>query len=325
MRTVFPAILAVSAFTFGQTSTFSGPISGFTFDPATQSIRAVIGTLGSASLGPSLAGTLDFASIAPRQNYAVAVRRGQTVLLSALGIAPAQVTVLSEASVPDGVAWSDDGSVAVLYSRLSNWIQICTGLPASVSVGPQVSVPTGQLAVVATDAHGQRVVVGVGGDQAGIYQVQSGESFSLLLQISAPVSLAFSPDASTLYALDQATNQISQINLSNFAVQTLSAGAADAIAIRAAVDNSGDNVLYVAGRSSQILLVVDPDTLQTIATATLSFTPAMIAPLGANGFLLAQRSNVHNLLWTFAATAQPSIYFVPAPATDSVHPEAPPR
>lgn len=319
------AILSSAAFVVAQPSTFSGPVPGFTFDPATRSVRAVIGSLGSATLGPSVAGALDFASVAPRQNYGIAVRRGQVFFISALGQPPASVTPLAGASIPDGVAWSDDGSVVVLYSRSGNWVQICTGLPGSISPGPQVTVSAGSLAVVAADAQGQDVVIGVGGAQAGVYQLQSGQTFSPLLQIAAPISLAFSPDGSTLYALDQATNQISEINLSNSAVQTWPAGAGDAIAIRAAVDSAGDNVLYVAGRGSQVLLAVDRGTHQTIATAPLSFAPAIIQPLGANGFLLAQRSSPQDLLWTFTATAQPSVYFVPATATDSPTREVPRR
>lgn len=314
-------LLGVSIPAIAQTSAFSGPVPGFLFDPATHSVRAVLGSLGSASLGPSLAGTVEFAAMAPGQNYGIAVKRGAVIFISGLGQAGVASSALAGASVPDHVAWSDDGSVAVLSSQSGNWIQICTGFPSSIQVGTPFAVSVGPVTVAATDAHGRRVVVGVGGDQAGVYELAQDGSFSPLLQIASPVALSFLPDASALYALDQATNQISELSFGNGGFATWSAGAVDAIAIRAAVDNAGDRVLYVAGRASQVLVALDQTSHQPIASVPLSFSPTMIEPLGAAGFVLAQRSTAQDLLWTLRATAPPGIYFVPAPAIERHPPE----
>jgi hypothetical protein len=317
MRRVFlflvtlPSIQALLA----QPSGVSGPMEGFTFDRPTRSIRAVIGSLGSASLGPAALNQLDFASIAPRQNYGIAFRRGQFMFVSQLGAAHVSETSLQEPSfAPDGMVWSDDGSVAVFYSQTGGWIQTFTGFPTSVNAGSQISISPlgGSLSAVATDLHGQSVAVGTTGDHAGVYISASGQGFVPLVDLSNPVALAFSPDGSTLYALDGATNQVSELNLASSAVQTLPLGTKDAVALMATRNASNLNVLYVAGRGDHLLLAFDPSTQQQIASVPLSFAPAAIVPLGPNSFLLGSRTGANDPLWSFRNGSQPTVYFVPA-------------
>jgi len=321
------AALSAASVLFAQSSTLSGPVPGFTFDAATGSIRAVIGSLGSASLGPELGAPLDSAWVAPRQNYGVAVRGSEVLFVAALGGSrPLTVRLPGAAAVPNGVAWSDDGSVAVLYSQSGSWIQVYSGFPASIQPGSQVIIPlAGSLSAIAVDPHGQRIAIGMSGDQNGVYQFSDDQGVASLMQLSAPVGLTFSADGSTLYALDQTTNQIFGMNLANSAIETWPAGAADAIAIRAAQNSAGANVVYVAGRSSRILLSIDPASHLTTAAAPLSFTPSIIEPLGASGFLLTRRTSPADTLWSFTNTAQPMVYFVPATTVPTLRREVPNR
>ena len=87
MRKVLLFLAALSSIpsVLAQPSGVSGPVEGFTFDAPTSSIRAVIGSLGSASLGPAALSRLIFASVAPHQNYGIAFRRGQFLFVSQLG------------------------------------------------------------------------------------------------------------------------------------------------------------------------------------------------------------------------------------------------
>jgi len=299
-----------------QPTSVSGPVEGFTFDAPTKSIRAVIGSLGSASLGPAALSQLDFASVAPRQNYGIAFRRGQFLFVSQLGAPRASVASLQGPSfAPDGVVWSDDGSVAVLYSQTGGWIQTFTGFPASVNAGSQISISPlgGALSAIATDFHGQNIAVGVTGDHAGIYVSSNGQVFAPLLGISNPAAVVFSADGGTLYALDAATNQVSDLNVSQpSAVQTWPLGTEDAVAIMAVRNASNLNILYVIGRSDQLLLAFDPSNQQQVARVSLSFVPTAIEPLGSNSFLLRPRSSNSDPLWSFINGVQPMVYFVPA-------------
>lgn len=325
---VFAAVLSSVSLLRAQQTGISGPVEGFTFDVPTGSIRAVLGSLGSATLGPAVLSRLDFASIAPGQSYGIAVQRGQTSLVSGLGSAQVSVAVLAGASsTPEGVAWSKDGSVAVLYSRTGGWIQKFTGLPAAISASAPLSLATlgGALSTVAVDTDGQTLAIGVRGDNAGIYELSRAQSFfSPLLPMSQPIALAFSADSNTLYALDGSTNQLSQINLANSASQALPLSIDDAVAVWPAADGANQQALYIAGRSSRLLLVYDPVAQQAVASIPLSFDPTVIEPLGATSFILRSRVSSGDPLWSFANRGQPVVYFVPA-ASDGLelHREVP--
>ena len=307
----------------GQTG-LAGPIQGFIFDAPTRTVRALTGSLGAASFGPALMDRLDFATIAPHQNYGIAFRRGQVLVMSSLDSSLSTEMLPASSAVPDHAAWADDGSVVILYSQSANWIQIYRGFPGRVTVGSQLPMP-GALSAITADAHGQWVAVGITGEQGGVYLLGADQSFSQLLHSSAPISLAFSADRNTLYALDQVTNQVFEMTLSNSSVQTWPAGADDAIAIRESTGATGERLIYVAARSSHLLLSVDKSTHETIASAILSFAPDVIEPIGNNGFLLTRRSRSNDILWTFTDGAQPAIYFVPAISSQPLHREVPRR
>ncbi len=284
----------------------------FTFDPPTRTIRPVIGTLGSASFGPALMSQVDSAFVAPKQNYAIAIRRAQVLFVSGLGSPHVSVgEIPGISSVPDAVVWSDDATVAVLYSLAGGWIQIYTGFPDAISAGTQMSTATlgGPLSAVAADAHGQRIAIGMSGNQGGVFEVAGGQSFSPVLGMVKPIALAYAADDGALYALDGSTNQVSEIN-STSSVQSWTLDAEDAVAIRPALDAANRKVLYVAG--SRSLLVYDRSTHQLSANVPLSFDPGIIDPFGLNGFLLTHRSAGTDPLWSFTNSAQPAVYFVPA-------------
>jgi DNA-binding beta-propeller fold protein YncE len=326
---LFLAALSSIGSLCAQPSGLFGPVQGYTFDAPTRSIRAVIGSLGSASLGPAVLAQIDFAAVAPRQNYAIVFRGGRAALVSSLSSGEPSTTLLPEfSSPPQGAIWSDDGSVAVLYSRTASWIQIFTDLPASINPGTTLDISSlgGALSAVAVDSHGQHVAIGVTGDNAGVYQITDGQTISPLLAVSRPIGLAFSVDGGALFALDGATNQASEINLITSATQTWPLDVDDAVAIRPARDSSNRTVLYVAGRKSRLLVAYDDSTRQRIASVDLSFDPVVIEPIGNNGFLLSRRSANNDPLWSFANGAQPMVYFVPAtPIPADRHREVRPR
>lgn len=306
-----------------QQSSLSGPVPGFVFDRPSRSIRGLTGYLGSSSFGPALVGDVDFASVAPGQNYGIAVRDGKWLLISGLGSSAESAGLIDgPLPAPEGVVWSGDASVAILYSKSGNWIQSLSGFPGSVSAGTRLSLSS-PLSALAVDTSGKRIAIGLSGEAGGVFQVGSDQSLLPLSRIPAPIALTFSADGSTLYALDQQTNQIFETSLSNGALQTWPTNVDDAVAIRAAIDDGGENVLYIAGRSSRILASVDRSTHQIIASAPLSFTPEMIEPLGSRGFVLLARARTSDIFWTLINTARPTIYFVPAVASQESRREGP--
>jgi len=312
---LFAVAMCSIGFVRAQSTGLFGPVAGFTFDQPTHSIRAVIGALGSASLGPPINGKLDSAFVAPRQNYAIARRSGQVLFVAGLDSAQSTLSALpGSSSVPEGAVWSDDGSAVVLYSHAGGWIQIFTGFPGSISPGVQTSVAAlgGSLSSVALDPHGQRIAIGISGNPGGVFEIANGQSFSPRMATSNPIALAYSEDSSELFCLDGSANQISGITLSSSAIQTWPAGADDAIAIKPAIDATNRKVLYVAGRNSRSLLVYDRSSNQISTSIALSFSPWIIEPFGLNGYLLTRRSGGADPLWSFISAAEPVVYFVPA-------------
>lgn len=298
-----------------QQSPINGPLEGFTFDLPTRTIRPVIGSLGSASLGQPLLNS-GFASVAPHQNYALTFQGERCALVAGLGSGQ-----ISTVQVPgfffslEGVAWSSDGTTAVLYSRTGDWIQTLSGIPTAVTVNPSISLSAlgGSLSSVATDLHGTRVVIGMLGDVPGVYQSTNGGPFSPLLSSINPVSLAVSEDGGTLYAVDGASGQVVEQNLADLSTRSWPLqGLSDAVALVPARDATNRAVLYVAGRNDRLLQVFDASTHSVAASIPLSFSPHSIELLGSNSFLFDSRLTASDVLWSFTNASQPAVYFVPA-------------
>jgi hypothetical protein len=298
-----------------QPTSLSGPVEALTFDAPTRSIRAVIGFPGDASFGPALLDSLDFASVAPLQNYGIVFEGGRCLFVSGLGSkSMSRVAIAGVNGLPDGIVWSGNGTLAVLYSRDASWFQTITGFPSAPRAGVVVDVSTlgGEFTAVAVDAPGKQISVAVSGKNGAVYQTANGQ-FTRLASMAEPVSLSFSIDGETLYALDAAAGQVTAVVLASHGFQTLALpGLTNPVAIQSAQDSQSRPVLYIAGGSDRMLRVLDVMSQQIVTDVPLSFKPSSLDPFGAGSFVLAPRSQSANPLWLFASTPQPGAYFVPA-------------
>jgi hypothetical protein len=319
MRSAF--ILLAAGVLSAQQTPISGPVEGITFDLPTLSLRPVLGSLGSASLGSPILRGVSYGSAAPQQDYALTFENEHCSLV--LGLGSPQISTVRVPGMfvqPEGVVWSSDGSTAVLFSRTGSWIQILSGLPSVVNQGPSISgaLLGGALSAVAIDSHGARIVIGIVGENAGIYQIANGTNLVPLLSFAKPVTLGFSEDDGTLYGIDAATNQVFALVLANLTSQSWPlTGLANPVAIRPAHDAQNRSVVYVAGGSDRLLVSYDSSTHQVLASVPLSFQPSVIQPLGTSTYLLASRTTPDDILWSFRNTPQPTVYFVPAPPLQS--------
>lgn len=218
---LFALGLVSAGYLAAQQGSLTGPVEAYIFDAPTRSLRAVIGLPGAASFGPALRDSLDFASVAPSQSYGIGFQRGRCLLISGLGSSLATRTLSGVESQPEGIAWSGDGSHAVLYSRAGNWLQTLSGLPGAPAVGARVDGSTlgGALASVAADAQGKHIAAGiaagVGGDTGAVYQSSDGQTFTKLKPDTQPIALSFSSDDLTLYVLDGSVPEVIAVNLSS--------------------------------------------------------------------------------------------------------------
>jgi WD40 repeat protein len=297
-----------------QQTSLSGPVEAFTFDAPTRSLRAVIGFPGAASFGPMLLDNVDFASIAFRQNYGIVFEGGKCLVVSGLGSKSVSTEgVAGVTKYPDGIVWSGNGSLAILYSRAGSWFQTIAGFPSAPVAGALVDLSSlGSFTAIAVDPSGQQIVVGVSGANGAVYQAAGGQ-FTPLISMPNPVSMSFSSDAQTLYALDASTLQVTSSSLSGHGNQTLALpGIANPIAIQAAQDSQNHPLLYIAGGSDRLLRILDVSSQQVLMDVPLNLQPTRLEPFGASSFVLASRSQSTNPLWVFASSPLPGAYFVPA-------------
>ena len=294
----------------------NGPIEGFLFDAPAGTLRAVQGVPGSATLGTSIADGVDFGSVAPRQNYAIIFQAGKCQIVSNLNSAPAPTTVISGVSgQPEGIVWSTNGTLAILYSRSGNWIQTLTGLPNAPTSGPYLDISSlgGTLSAVASDPQGKRIAISVSGVSGGVYWTSDSQSFVPVLQSPNVIALSFSADGTNLYALDNAAPELAVVDLNTFSSQSLPLdGLSNPVAVRPDQDPQGREVIYVASGSDRLIRIIDVASQQILTDVPLNIAPTGVDVLGAHSFVIASRSEPDQPLWLFTSNPLPATYFVPA-------------
>ncbi len=296
-----------------------GPLEGFVFDAPTGSFRVVIGSLGSASLGPALVAGFESGSVAPRHNHGVGFREGRCLVITGLGSDHVSSVDVAGGpyAVPESVVWSADGSLAILYSRAGNWIRRLSGLPDAATADPSLDVSAlgGALTAVATDSQGRSVAIGVVGETSGVYALVRGLSFIPLLSLAQPIGLSFSGDGETLYVLDRATDRLSALSMADFTSEAWLLGdLEDPIAVAAASNTKHGHgqVVYVAGRNDQLLMAYDPAGHRVLNSTRLPCRPTAILPLGQRSFLLGLRAAKQDPLWSFTNETELAVFFIPA-------------
>jgi hypothetical protein len=318
MRFALFLILAVASLRClpAQQATLSGPVEALTFDAPTRSLRAVLGFPGAASFGSALLDNLDFASVAPRQNYGLAFQGSNCLLVAGLGSGPASTRAIPGVTrFPEGIAWSGNGSLAVLYSRSGNWFQSVSGFPAAPEAGQLVEVASlgGSLTAVALDPSGKQIAFAVSGANGAIYETADSQAFIPLFSIPESIALSFSSDGQTLYALDGNSLQVTAFSLGGHGFQTLQLpGITDPVAIQSGQDSQNHQLLYVAGGSDRLLRILDVTSQQIVTDVPLNFQPTSVDQFGNNSFVVARRSRSANPLWLFTNTPPAGVYFVPA-------------
>lgn len=322
MRSLIVFILfATLSLGVASAQSLSGPVEGFLYDEPTQSLRAVDGFPGSAILGSALLSEVTFGSVAPYKNYAIAFRSGHCLFLSALGSGHlSTVRLTGIAGEPEGVVWSADSSVAVVYSSSGNWIQTVSGLPKTPHVNAHLTLSAlgGTLADVATDGGGKKIAIAMRGQQGGVFLNTASQKFVPLLEMENPISLSFSEDGADLYALDGAALKLSAITLSNSSSRVLPlTGLKDPFAIRAGHDTSNRPVVFVASLKDRLVGVYNPASEKFQTTIHLSFKPTGFQDLGRNSFVIGSRSKAGDPLWLFSTAPKAAVYFVPAAPASS--------
>jgi sugar lactone lactonase YvrE len=254
----------------------------------------------------------------------VAAQENKLILVTGLAAGQVVETPLARELLGlEAIAWSGDGSTAILFSRTENWVRILSGLPASPNLGSRIDIsPSGSISSAAVDATGQTLAIAVTGTHSGVYQLANGGALVPMLPLANPQALAFSSDGTQLYALDQATHQLSQITISGLSTLTWPlAGMTNPVAIGSGRDAQNRSVVYVAGGVDQLLYVYDPATQTLLTSLSLPFQPSSLEVLGRGSFVLAARSANDDPLWSFAIAPRLQVSFIPASPLPSGKPQ----
>jgi hypothetical protein len=318
MRSTLALFLGMAASTIGaaQPLSFRGPVEGFVFDLPTRSLRAVNGFPGSAYFGPALLDGVDFASVAPRQSYAIAFRGGDCQLVYGLDAGNVwTATIPGITAVPEGIHWSGDRAVAVLYSQRGNWLQSISGLPDNPVAGALVDLSSlgGPLSAVAVDRRGKQIAVGIRGGHSGVLSASDGQSFAMLLEMPDPIAITFSDDGSSLFALARDSSQLTAFRVADNSSRAIALdGLTDPFAVRYGRDSQNRELIYIASRSDRLLRIYDFAAGQIVSDVPLDFEPTGLEELGRTSIVVAARAHDVDPLWLFNSNPQPAVYFVPA-------------
>jgi hypothetical protein len=290
---------------YGQTN-LAGPGSGFIFDAPTEAVLPVHGSVGATALGDPVLNRVQFASISPSGNHAVACRRGDCFITTDLTSADA--TKSPVASTPEGVAWAPDGSSAVLYSLTRGWLQLMSGLATTIETGPVWTVPgPGPLLAVTYD--GQHTIVATGGETGGVYGVSSVGGMVRLADIPSANALLLGSDV--VYVLDAGSPSVVRVPLQGGPPERWNLALNDPVALQFGTDGARQSVLYVSGGADHALLALDPQTGVVNQRTDLSFSPSLLYPLPGGSLLLTSRIGPDSVLWSFAPGR--GAFFIPAP------------
>jgi hypothetical protein len=295
-----------------QAQPFSGPVEGFAFDLQTSAVRVVLGRPGSAMLGRSTLPDVEFASVAPGRSYALAVREGRLILATNLDETEAHVADLGEArDSPDGVAWSGDGRIAVVFSRSNGWARLVRGMPDSPDAGEQIQLSSGSIVDVSADLHGENITVLRHDEHRSIVRFDRDLKPQPIPSLTDAVAITFCGLPGTLLVAD-ASGSILAIDLATQSIDSRIAAGENILAMRCLGAQEGSPVL-VTSTESRKARVYDTQRWEPIASIQLDFDADIPVHIGHSSLSLGGRGYAQEPLWVLSRRAgEWSVHFVPA-------------
>jgi len=232
-KAVIACVFQICALSAAET-TIQGVGLGYYFDPSGGTIRAINGTPGAAYLSAPLVSGLSRGWLAPNGSSALVIRNGALVLIPDCGNAGTE-TVLTEtaargrargASAASAlsytagvlVSWSSDSTGAALYSPDLKALLVFGSLPASPVAPAAIGVSAIGDAIVSVrlSNNSQAIALTVSrGTSRSLYLIPKSKPPVLISQVSDAGPMDFSSDGQSLFAVDNATNVIVTVAVSN--------------------------------------------------------------------------------------------------------------
>lgn len=306
----FLFLLMAGAVSGAESGAIRGLLSGVVFDGPSRTVRPLVGAPGAGYLGAAVLRGIDAFSLAPDGGQALASVGGQLYWVADLRTeAPVWLLVARELGSPELVAWRNDSGAAAVYSDAGLRLVSPTG---SATVFPVEGLGGG---ISALAVAGDSILAGVEG--VGLYRLKEGAPPSLLAQLASPAGIAVA-GGGRLYVADRARGEILEVRnyLETPEVVLFAGGVADPVAL--SFSRRG-TALLAAGASAKRVTAFDLASGAILGEFELDFEPSRLDALGdGSSFLLNGRVHETDTLQVFVDGLSPGVYFVPAPAAESV-------
>jgi len=297
-----------------QAASIEGPRLGYVFDPASKSIRPILGIPGAATMGQPLESGLDLRKIAlsPAQDYVLATEgeHNQVAVLATNQTPLAPVLVAGADRGPDQLTISAGGKAAALYYKSNGHFELISGLPGAPKISARLYLSAGQTATaLAVSDDGQTLLAGVGGT---VYWVSPSGEVPILKGLQKIVSISLDSSQTALVA-DAVGNQIHRLRNVTGAVESdIVAGPKEDVAAPVAVALSHDGKrAFVANSKSGIIAILDLQSKTEIGKLSCGCMPTGLERLaGDDVFRLTEPSS--GPMWVLEVDSlQSRIVFVP--------------
>ena len=299
-----------------QTANFQGPVGGFVFSGASKTVRPLLGVAGSTHLAAPILNGVESASIAPGGKWALLTRARRSAFVSGLdALTPAEVSIGGLIEAVDRIAWSRDGSFAVLYSSSGNLLQRVQFSGSQPVADAAIDVSSwGQVTTLAIDPAGQQIAAGFAA--SGLYLFAAGQSPALLLSMANPQAAAFDGTGRWLYAIDPDNQRIVRFQSGSAFSIFVSLAQPDGPALQpAGLAVSGDGrYLLMPDAATQSVRVFETGSGNLVNTIPLNFAPSRFEALSAGPEFLLNGNKRNEWLLVLDASQTPAVYFVPGEA-----------
>ena len=314
--TILLGLAAVAPLALAQNVTVQGPVSGFIFHRASQTIRPLMGIPGAAYVGAAVFTGIDFAVVAPNGKSAILRQDGQLSWWRGLDTgSPTPLPVDPSVGSVDRVVWAPDSSTALLYASSTRKLQRVNvaGSQPLIDAAMELPGPFGASSALAVSPSGL-IVIAFSGDSAGLYTVSADMSLTPLVAMDDPRAIAFTHDGQGLFALDGKSMRVLEVdNIADggvvFPFADLSSSGSQYIDLAVSADGK---YLYLAGTASDSVRVFDTASHTQTAEFDLDAPPTSLRNLSDSLYLLDDDFTSGAPILLFQALPHPGLWFVPA-------------
>jgi len=322
LRFRIAAFLLIASLAFADEIQFSGIVTGFVLDASSSSIRPILGVPGAAMLGSPVAQDIDAAEIAPSGDRAVVSKGRHLHLISGLRSASPAWTPISGISKADKVTWNSAGSAATLYSSDTGALLLIRilGDGSLEELSQDVASLGSALGPILVDRDGRYLVAMTASEPATLYVLDRQSAPKPIAQFDRPGPMSFAGKERDVLVADANRGQIVLIQDVFGAAGALSFGSLpDGVTTPVGLAVSPDEThAFVADKASKRIAVYEMGTRNVIDQIPLDAEPAFVKRFSRDSLFLLNSGASGNEPFQLLETGdKPSVYFVPAGATQS--------